>query len=47
VQQWLYRSIQHSVPDPAFASLLYSLGFLVVCWLFVSVLYRRKIFIKI
>jgi Uncharacterized conserved protein len=47
VQQWLYRSIQHSVPDPAFASLLYSLGFLAVCWLFVSVLYRRKIFIKI
>jgi predicted acyltransferase len=47
VQQWLYRSIQHSVPDPAFASLFYSLGFLVVCWLFVSVLYRRKIFIKI
>jgi predicted acyltransferase len=47
VQQWLYRSIQHSVPDPALASLFYSLGFLAVCWLFVSVLYRRKIFIKI
>ena len=47
LQQWLYRSIQHAVPDPALASLFYSLGFVAVCWLFVSVLYRRRIFIKI
>ena len=47
VQHALYRSIEHIVPNPAFASLLYSLGFVAVCWLLVSVLYRRRIFIKI
>jgi predicted acyltransferase len=47
VPQFLYRSIQHVVPDAAFASLLYSLGFVVVCWLVIAVLYRRRIFIKI
>jgi len=47
VQHVLYRSIEHIVPNQAFASLLYSLGFVAVCWLLVSVLYRRRIFIKI
>lgn len=47
VQQLLYRSIQHVVPYAAMASLLYSLGFVAVCWLATSVLYRRGIFIKI
>jgi len=47
LQQLLYRSIQQVVPDPAVASLLYSLGFVVVCWLFVVVLYRRNIFIRV
>jgi predicted acyltransferase len=47
LQQWLYHSILAVVPHPAFASLLYSLGFVAVCWLPVYVLYRRRIFIKI
>ena len=47
LQQRIYWSIEHVVPDPAFASLLYSLGFVAFCMLFVYVLYRRKIFIKI
>jgi predicted acyltransferase len=47
LQQALYRSILGAVPDPAFASLLYSLGFVLVCWLVVYPLYRQKIFIKI
>jgi len=47
LQQLLYQFIQHIVPNPAFASLVYSLGFVAVCWLFVSVLYRRRIFIRI
>ena len=47
LQQWLYHSILAVVPDPAFASLLYSLGFVAVCWLPAYVLYRRRIFIKI
>ena len=47
LQQVLYQSIQHIVSNQALASLLYSLGFVAVCWLFVSVLYRRKIFIRV
>jgi predicted acyltransferase len=47
LQQALYRSIHSVVPDAAFASLLYSLGFVLVCWLVVYPLYRQKIFIKI
>jgi predicted acyltransferase len=47
LQQSLFRSILGAVPDPAFASLLYSIGFVLVCWLAVYPLYRQKIFIKI
>ena len=47
LQQYFYQSILRAVPNIAFASLLYSLLFVVVCWLFVAVLYRRRIFLKI
>jgi predicted acyltransferase len=47
VGQWIYRGILQVVPNQAFASLVYSLGFVVVCWLFAYELYRRKIFIKV
>jgi predicted acyltransferase len=47
LQQLLYRSIAHVVPNQPFASLLYSIGFVAVCWVPVSLLYRRSIFIKI
>jgi predicted acyltransferase len=45
--QWIYGTILSAVPNPAFASLLYSLVFVAACWLAVYALYRRKIFIKI
>ena len=47
LQQLLYRSITDVIPNQAFASLIYSIGFVAVCWLPVSLLYRRSIFIKI
>jgi predicted acyltransferase len=47
LQQLLYRSMLHIVPDQPFASLLYSIGFVVVCWVPVWALYRRSMFIKI
>jgi predicted acyltransferase len=47
LQQGIFGGILRAVPDPAFASLLYSLGFVAVCWLFVYVLYRRRIILKI
>jgi len=47
LQEALYRSILGVVADPAFASLLYSLGFVLICWLATYPLYRQKLFIKI
>jgi predicted acyltransferase len=47
LQQFLYQAIAHVIPNPAFASLIYSLGFVFICWLFVRELYRRNIFMKI
>jgi predicted acyltransferase len=47
VHLWLYRWIESGVPFPAFASLLYSLGFVAICWLPAYWLYRRRIFIKV
>ena len=47
LQQTLYQFILHIASNPAFASLLYSLGFVGVCWLFVSVLYRHRIFVRV
>jgi predicted acyltransferase len=47
LQETLYQSIHRAVPDASFASLLYSLGFVLVCWIFTYVLYRRRIFIKV
>lgn len=47
LQEWFYHGILAVVPNPAFASLLYSLGFVAVCWLPVYALYRKRIFIKI
>jgi predicted acyltransferase len=47
LQQMLYGSIADIIPNQAFASLLYSIGFVIICWIPISVLYRRSIFIKI
>ena len=47
LQETLYQSILHVVPDAAFVSLLYSLGFVAVCWIFTYGLYRRGIFLKV
>lgn len=47
LQETLYRSILHTVPNAPFASLLYSLAYVGVCWIFTYSLYRRNIFIKI
>jgi predicted acyltransferase len=44
---WFFLGIQSAVPNPAFASLLYSLGIVAICWLPAYALYRRRIFIKI
>ncbi|MBV8630955.1 MAG: DUF5009 domain-containing protein [Silvibacterium sp.] len=47
LQQWLYHATAAVVPDAAFASLLYSLGFVAFCWVPVYLLYRKRVYIKI
>jgi predicted acyltransferase len=42
-----FQAIHAKVPDPALSSLLYSLAFLLLCWLPVFQFYRRRIFLKI
>jgi predicted acyltransferase len=45
--EWLYRHIAVFVQPPGLASLLYSILFMLVCWLPVTILYRNKIFLKL
>ena len=47
VQKALYLAILHTVPSAPLASLLYSLGFVAVCWIPIFLLYRKHIWIKI
>ncbi len=47
VLHWCYLAILHVVPNPAFASLLYSFAYAAVCWIPMYVLYKKKVFIKI
>ena len=47
LQQGIYLHIFQPIGTPAFSSLLYSLVFVLVCWLPMLVLYRRKIFLKL
>ncbi len=47
LQQWLYLHIFMPVVNPAFGSLLYSLAFVLMCWLPVALLYRKRIFLKL
>lgn len=46
LQQYLYQSLPHRLP-PAFASLMYSVVFVIVCTLPMLELYRRRIFVKL
>jgi predicted acyltransferase len=47
LQRWIYYKILAVIPNPSFASLVYSLGFVGFCWLAIYMLYRRRIFLKI
>ena len=47
LHRWLFHAINSGIPDAAFASLLYSLGFAAVCWVPMYWLYRKHIFIKV
>lgn len=44
---YLYQHLFAPLSSPQFSSLLFALAFVLVCWLAMLVLYRRKIFLKI
>ncbi len=43
----IYAAIVRGVPSPQWSSLLYSLGYLLLCWLLVLPFYRKRIFLRI
>jgi predicted acyltransferase len=47
LQPLIYHNVFAPVGNPAFASLLYSVAYMLVCAIPVALLYRKKIFIKI
>jgi predicted acyltransferase len=47
LQQFLFHLLPRWLGSPPFVSLLYSMLFVLVCYLPVFALYRRKIFIKL
>lgn len=48
LEQWCYHGIHAVIANAAFASLVYSLAYVGVCWVIVYLaLYRQKIFLKI
>jgi predicted acyltransferase len=44
---WVYKHIAAVISSPPFAALAYSTFYMLLCWLIVLPLYRKKIFIKI
>lgn len=47
LQDYLYRKLFGFISPPAFGSLVYSIVFVMVCWLPIYALYRKRIFLKI
>ncbi len=47
LKQIVARAIFHAIPQPAWASLVYSLLYLAVCWLLVYPFYRKRIFLRL
>ncbi len=47
LQQAIYTHLQQHITNPSLASLVFALGFVLVCWLILYPLYRKRIVIKI
>jgi len=47
LQGHIYASVFAPLPSPANASLLYALSYVMLCWIVMAVLHRRRIFLKI
>jgi predicted acyltransferase len=46
-EAWIYAHVFAPIHPPGVASLLYSIAFVLACWLPMLVLYRMKIFLKV
>jgi predicted acyltransferase len=46
-QQFIYQHWFFSLVNPSFGSLLYAIAFVLICFVPVWLLYRKKIFIKV
>ncbi len=44
---WLWHVLAQTIPDAAFASLVYALAYVAFCWVIVYPLYRKRIFLRI
>jgi predicted acyltransferase len=47
LHQSLWKAIHYTIPNPPFASLVYSCAFVMLCWSIIFLLYRKRIFLKI
>jgi len=46
-QEFVYQELFAPLAEPFTASLLYAVGFVLLCWAAMWLLYRKKIFLKI
>jgi predicted acyltransferase len=47
LHHWIWDRIFPAIPDAAFASLVYSVAYVAVCWGVVWLLWRKKIFLRV
>jgi predicted acyltransferase len=47
LKEFIYQRIYYPIINPSFGSLLYSLSFVLICFLPIAVLYKKRIFIKL
>lgn len=46
-KRFLARHLLNAIPHPGWMSVVYSVGFVLICWLIVYPFYRKRIFLKI
>ena len=45
--RWFYLQLLHAIPYAPMASMVFCILFVIVCWLPIYAMYRRRIFLKI
>jgi predicted acyltransferase len=47
LHHWMWDRIYPAVPDAAFASLVYSVAYVALCWGVIWTLWRKRIFLRV